>query len=102
MAGDEGDKDEIARGMSESGKDAGKAGQGAGGSDEIARGMSGSGSGAPTAAEGSGGGPAVPPEERPDRPRDEAAGDDAIDDSFPASDPPAWTSDTGAGTSKGS
>jgi hypothetical protein len=35
--------------------------------------------------------------DRPDRPRDEAAIDDAADDSFPASDPPAWTSDTGAG-----
>jgi PRC-barrel domain protein len=36
--------------------------------------------------------------ERPDRPRHEAAIDDAVDDSFPASDPPAWTSETGAGT----
>ena len=24
--------------------------------------------------------------------------DDTVDDSFPASDPPAWTSETGAGT----
>ncbi len=38
--------------------------------------------------------------ERPDRPRAEAAIDDAIDDSFPASDPPAWTSETGAGRPK--
>ena len=36
--------------------------------------------------------------ERPDRPRHEAAIDDTVDDSFPASDPPAWTSETGAGT----
>ncbi len=36
--------------------------------------------------------------DRPDRPREEAAIDDAVDDSFPASDPPAWTSETGAGT----
>src|SRR4051812_42726144 len=74
MAGDEGAKDEIAKGMSEAGKDAApKGGQGAGGSDEIATGMSEAGSGAPTDAEGSGGGPT---EERPDRPRDEAAVDD--------------------------
>jgi hypothetical protein len=51
-------------------------------------------------AEGQGpaGGPA---EERPDRPRDEAQVDDTIDDSFPASDPPAWTGGTGAGAPKG-
>jgi hypothetical protein len=36
--------------------------------------------------------------ERPDRPRHETAIDDTVDDSFPASDPPAWTSETGAGT----
>jgi len=35
--------------------------------------------------------------ERPDRPRHETAIDDTVDDSFPASDPPAWTSETGAG-----
>jgi hypothetical protein len=33
-----------------------------------------------------------PAEERPDRLRDEAQ----VDNSFPASDPPAWTSETGA------
>ena len=38
--------------------------------------------------------------DRPDRPRDEAVIDDAVDDSFPASDPPAWTSETGAGIPK--
>ena len=37
--------------------------------------------------------------ERPDRPRHETAIDDAVDGSFPVSDPPAWTSETGAGTS---
>jgi hypothetical protein len=35
--------------------------------------------------------------ERPDRPRTEEAVDTAVDDSFPASDPPAWTSETGTG-----
>ena len=40
-------------------------------------------------------------EERLDRPRDEAQVDDEVDDSFPASDPPAWTSKTGAGAPKG-
>jgi hypothetical protein len=40
-------------------------------------------------------------EERPDRPRDEAQVDDEVDDSFPASDPPAWTSETDAGAPKG-
>jgi hypothetical protein len=39
--------------------------------------------------------------DRPDHPREEAAIDDTVDDSFPASDPPAWTSATGAGTPKG-
>ena len=42
----------------------------------------------------------VVPEERPDRQRDEESVDNTIDDSFPASDPPAWTSDTGAGAPK--
>jgi hypothetical protein len=36
--------------------------------------------------------------DRPDRPRDEGAIDDAVDDSFPASDPPSWSGGaTGAG-----
>jgi hypothetical protein len=35
--------------------------------------------------------------DRPDRPRDEAAIDTAVDDTFPASDPPSWNSMTGAG-----
>jgi PRC-barrel domain len=35
--------------------------------------------------------------DRPDRPRHETAIDVAVEDSFPASDPPAWTSETGAG-----
>jgi hypothetical protein len=43
----------------------------------------------------------APAGERSDRPRGEAQADDAIDDSFPASDPPAWTSETSAGASKG-
>jgi hypothetical protein len=41
--------------------------------------------------------PSVPPDERLDRPRDEAVLDEVIGDSFPASDPPAWSSETGAG-----
>jgi hypothetical protein len=37
--------------------------------------------------------------DRPDRPRDEAAVDAAVDDTFPASDPPSWSGGaTGAGT----
>jgi hypothetical protein len=35
--------------------------------------------------------------DRPDHPRDEQAIDDTVSDSFPASDPPSWTSETGAG-----
>jgi Protein of unknown function (DUF2934) len=38
-----------------------------------------------------------PLNEQPDRPRGEAQVDDTLDDSFPASDPPAWTSETRAG-----
>jgi PRC-barrel domain len=37
--------------------------------------------------------------DRPDRPRNEAAIDAAVDDTFPASDPPSWSGGaTGAGT----
>lgn len=35
--------------------------------------------------------------DRPDHPRDEAAVDETVADSFPASDPPSWVSSTGAG-----
>ena len=36
--------------------------------------------------------------DRPDRPRDETAIDAAVDDTFPASDPPSWSGGaTGAG-----
>ena len=34
---------------------------------------------------------------RSDHPRDDAAVDTAIDGTFPASDPPAWTGETGIG-----
>ena len=43
----------------------------------------------------------VPPDERPDRPVDEATVDEVVADSFPASDPPAWSSETGAGAPAG-
>ncbi len=45
--------------------------------------------------------PSVPSDERPDRPMDEATVDEVIDGSFPASDPPAWSSETGAGAPAG-
>jgi hypothetical protein len=41
--------------------------------------------------------PSVPSDKRPDRPVNEAVLDQAVEDSFPASDPPAWSSETGAG-----
>ena len=54
---DQSAKDEIAKGMAESGKDAAptpgkKGGTGPAGSDEVTQGMSESGSGAPTGGEG--------------------------------------------------
>jgi hypothetical protein len=39
-------------------------------------------------------------DDRPDRARTEEHVDDTVEDSFPASDPPAWTSDTGSGAPK--
>ena len=46
--------------------------------------------------------PREPAPKKPDEPaRDEQAIDEAVDDSFPASDPPAFTSDTGAGSPDG-
>jgi hypothetical protein len=97
---DQGAKDEIKKGMSEAGKDAApnarkESGKGASGSDQITKGMAEAGSGSATSTS-SGGGLSG----RPDRPRDEEAIDDAVDDSFPASDPPAWTSETGSGAPK--
>jgi hypothetical protein len=97
---DQGAKDEIKKGMSEAGKDAAlktrkEGGKGTSGSDQITKGMSEVGSSSATVTSGgdlSG---------RPDRPRAERAIDEAVDDSFPASDPPAWTSETGAGAPKG-
>jgi Protein of unknown function (DUF2934) len=43
----------------------------------------------------------APPEERPDRPPDGATVDEAVGDSFPASDPPARGGATGAGAPAG-
>jgi hypothetical protein len=39
-------------------------------------------------------------EDRPDHERNDALVDETIDDSFPASDPPSWSSSTGAGAPK--
>jgi hypothetical protein len=98
---DRGAKDEIKKGMSEAGKDAAvktrkKGGKGTSGSDQITKGMSKAGSGSATTTSSGG-----DLSGRPDRPRAEKAIDEAVDDSFPASDPPAWTSETGAGAPKG-
>jgi hypothetical protein len=98
---DRGAKDEIKKGMSEAGKDAAvktrkKGGKGTSGSDQISEGMSEAGSGSATTTSSGG-----DLSGRPDRPRAEKAIDEAVDDSFPASDPPAWTSETGAGAPKG-
>jgi hypothetical protein len=95
---DQGAKDEIKKGMSEAGKDTApktRKGKGASGSDQITKGMSEAGSGSATTTSRGG-----DLSGRPDRPRAEKAIDEAVDDSFPASDPPAWTSETGAGAPK--
>jgi Protein of unknown function (DUF2934) len=40
-------------------------------------------------------------DQSPDRPQDKAQVDEETDASLPTSQPPAWTSETGAGTAKG-
>ena len=48
-------------------------------------------------AEATGSGAEQPDEERPDRPQDDAQVDEAVDETFPASDPPAYMGGTRPG-----